>query len=253
MNSKLRDWACSFTGCDGGNINAKTWLCGIEWGFRDTHENQKKYYSSLLDEIENGKSYTNLEQFDWNSHTTDRYGKSFAKLYTAIYGDKFTAKKERLVENYNEVMNLTGDEIFKLNLYPISFNHTGNALWDEFELKKATGFESKYLFNTWCFFNRLPYFNKLREKHKPQLIIGTGVDYLRDFIMAFSGGGIDKIQTGIIKPASERNRYDRTYYWLKIDDQSILVVIPFFSGRYGLNSNHLLQEIGNRIFDIMHA
>ncbi len=28
----FKDWACSLSGCDGGNLKADTWLCGIEWG-----------------------------------------------------------------------------------------------------------------------------------------------------------------------------------------------------------------------------
>jgi hypothetical protein len=30
MNKKFQDWACSFSGCDGGNLEAGVWLCGIE-------------------------------------------------------------------------------------------------------------------------------------------------------------------------------------------------------------------------------
>ncbi|MEC4686653.1 MAG: hypothetical protein VST71_13100 [Nitrospirota bacterium] len=32
MNENMRLWACSLSGCDGGNINSDIWLCGIEWG-----------------------------------------------------------------------------------------------------------------------------------------------------------------------------------------------------------------------------
>ena len=28
----FKKWACSLSGCDGGNLMADTWLCGIEWG-----------------------------------------------------------------------------------------------------------------------------------------------------------------------------------------------------------------------------
>lgn len=30
--NNFKEWACSLSGCDGGDINADTWLCGIEWG-----------------------------------------------------------------------------------------------------------------------------------------------------------------------------------------------------------------------------
>jgi len=68
----------------------------------------------------------------------------------------------------------------------------------------------------------------------------------------FFGGSdrIDRLNTGVIKPSSEANSYDRAYYWVKLDNETTLVVIPFFSGRYGLNSNHLLQEMGERIAEL---
>ena len=48
----------------------------------------------------------------------------------------------------------------------------------------------------------------------------------------------------------------RTLYWSKVGN-SLLVVVPFFSGRFGLNSDALLQAFGSRIAnlqaDIMRA
>jgi len=92
---------------------------------------------------------------------------------------------EKKVEDYKEVARYTGDELFKLNLYPIAFDSTDLNHWHKYGLSKITGFENKYLFNTWCFFNRFPAYTNLRKKHKPDLIICTGVDYLRDFLIFF--------------------------------------------------------------------
>lgn len=39
-------------------------------------------------------------------------------------------------------------------------------------------------------------------------------------------------------------------YWTKVSDETTLVVIPFPSGRFGLNSNALLQKFGDRIREI---
>lgn len=38
----------------------------------------------------------------------------------------------------------------------------------------------------------------------------------------------------------------RTIYWTILDG-TLLVVLPFLSGRYGLNSNALLQAAGEKI------
>lgn len=241
MDHNFRKWACSFSGCDGGNVDAETWLCGIEWGGGSV---EGYYDNSLPKEISEGHFDVPLDKFDWKESIAHRYGISFAKLYMAIQGGEVT--------EYPKVAELNGKELFKLNLYPVAFDSTNHKLWHEHKLDRITGFESKYLFNIWCFFNRFPHFASLREKHKPKLIICTGIDYVKDFLMFFGGGSsVEKLQSDFIVPASETNKYNRQYYWLRLQPETLLVVIPFLSGRYGLNSNYLLQEMGNRIRMLM--
>lgn len=235
--NNVKNWICSFSGCDGGNIQADIWLCGIEWGAGS----EIGYYDKELpDEIKKGAVASGSKIYNWKESLTYPYGRSFAKLYKSIKGES--------VEDYKSVSNLPGDEIFKLNLYPIAFDSTDPKLWHQYGLSKITGFEDKNTFNTWCFFNRLPYFHKIADQHKPKLIIGTGIDYIRDFLMAFGGiNGIDELNVYTIEPQSVKNNTIRKYYWVKISEHTTLVVIPFFSGKYGLNSNYLLQEMGERI------
>ena len=241
MNENLKDWACSLSGCDGGNIDADIWLCGIEWGAGSYGD---YYEKDLPDEIKNGKVTPKMSTFDWSDSITYPYGRSFAKLYMAINDQDVVA--------YKDVSSLSGNELFKLNLYPIAFDTTDHSLWHKNKLDVITGFENKYLFNVWCFFNRFPAFSNLRETKKPKLIICTGVDYLKDFLMFFGGNeSINKLNVGSLSPESDSNSYERTYYWVILGENTLLVVIPFFSGRYGLNSNYLLQEMGRRIKNLL--
>lgn len=237
MNDNLKRWARSFSGCDGGFIKANTWLCGIEWGAGSKDD----YYEYTLPlEIKNGEVKPTTNTHDWEESISYRYGVNFAKLYTAINNGN--------VCNYKDVVSMSGNELFKLNLYPIAFDSTDHALWKKHGIDKITGFETKHLFNTWCFFNRFPFFSNLRKIHQPKLIICTGIDYLKDFLMFFGGEeSIKKLNTDTITPNSKENQHDRRYFWLKLDEDTLMIVIPFFTGRYGLNSNYLLQEMGNRI------
>lgn len=237
-NENLKKWACSFSGCDGGNIKSDIWLCGIEWGYQGTEEEKENYYQEgLRCEINKGEVKNPCENFSWKDSLTYTYGWNFAKLYKAIKGEN--------IDDYKNIEN--NEDLFRLNLYPIAFSSTDYKLWTKYDLHKTTGFEDKYLFNIWCFFNRFSFFSKIRKENNPELIICTGVDYLKDFLMCFSAENID-IQTGNIKAKSDANKTKngRTYYWVKVD-KTLLVVVPFLSGRYGLNSNHLLQEMGNKI------
>jgi len=242
----FQDWACSLSGCDGGNLEADTWLCGIEWG-GGSYDNGIYYKKHLPEEIKKGKVDLEKPLFDWKDSITYPYGRSFAKLYAAIQGKDVNTYKKLALNNCD------GSELFKLNLYPIAFDSTDETLWHKYELDKITGFDEKYLFQTWCFMNRFPAFSKLRAEKQPKLIICTGVSYLRDFFMCFGG---NKTSSGLIKydeiePLSENNKQNkRRYYWVKIDSYTTLIVIPFFSGTYGLNSNYLLTQMGNKIREL---
>lgn len=247
ITDNFRDWACSFSGCNGGNENADTWICGIEWG--GASANESAYYKEQLPrEIETGEIDHATDKYNWEEHITYRYGISVAKLYAAINGQKVNDYKKLINE---KVWN--GSELFKLNLYPIAFDSTNSELWKKNGLKEITGFDEKHLFQTWCMHNRFPKFSERRKELKPKLIICTGIGYLRDFFLCFGGdkSNADRIEYDEFMPSSETNRkHPRRYYWVKLDEDTTLVVIPFFSGSYGLNSNYLLQEMGERISKI---
>lgn len=241
VTENFKNWACSFSGCDGGNLDADICLCGIEWGSGGC--NDGIYYQELPKEIENGAVKLKNTTFDWEESTTYTYGRSYAKLYCAIMGES--------VENYKKyVKDLDGSQLFKLNLYPIAFDSTDESLWHKYNLDKVTGFNNKYLFQVRCFMNRFPFFSELRLEKKPKLIICKGINYLLDFLMFFGGyqSRDNYVYSGDIEVTSTKGTLKKKrYYWVKLDNESTLVVIPFFSGSYGLNSNVSLEEMGKKI------
>ena len=247
VDEKFKEWACSLSGCDTRNTDAKTWLCGIEWGGPDEGENGliNYYENQLPDEIAKGTYRRNDADYDWAKHQKYSFGKSVAKLYAAYRGHD-VHKYETALESFDP------SELCKMNLYPIAFRHTGGDLWHKFKFDKITKFEDKELYKIWCFFNRFPFFAELARKEKPELIICAGVSYLTDFITCFAGqdGLTEPLQVGILKPKSPNNQKDRRYYWTRLRTGTVLVVIPFFSGSNGLNSYHLLGEMGDRLNQI---
>lgn len=244
-NSGFAEWAKSFSGCDGGNPEAKTWLCGIEWGGSD--KDDVDYYRRLPEDIRKG-AVQPQSTYDWNYHLTYRYGRSFAKLYTAMQGRKVATYKES--EHYRR------NEIFKLNLYPIAFQSTDDQLWKTHGLDHVTGFAQKRLYQTWCMLHRFPFFSEQVRVYKPDVVIGTGVSYLSEFFLSFaqrmgerSAIHLEHLSSG----KKKENDPGRAFYWANISDQTTLVVLPFFSGANGLNSDELLQEAGDRIRKIVGA
>ncbi|MEA3222767.1 MAG: hypothetical protein U9P49_06340 [Thermodesulfobacteriota bacterium] len=154
----LVDWACSYSGCDGGNPKAEIWICGIEWGFakekrwdNETYEKKlNEYYKKELpEEISKGGDIPLKDKYYIRENLDYPYGINVAKLYSAIIGEK--------VGKYRDVAEKSkGSEIFRMNLYPIAFRNTDENFWKGYELDKLTGFEEKHLFKTWCFLNRFP-------------------------------------------------------------------------------------------------
>ena len=242
LNKNFIEWACSLSGCDGGSPDADIWISGIEWGFSNS-----KYYDEILpNEIKKGAHKPESEQYPWKDSFTYTYGRSVAKLYYAIKGnnlleDNLSGKKY----NYKKIADEKNNKLFKTNLYPIPFKSTDPELWKEHKLNKLTGFEEKHLFKTWCFLHRFPAISKMvsEKSPSPKLIIGTGISYLTDFFACYAGAiNIDSvINVGKLKSK------ERKYYWAKLKNGTTLVVIPFFSSQSGLNSDELLQEMGEKI------
>ncbi len=240
LDPKFIEWACSFSGCDGGNKDAEIWLSGIEWG----GSGEEYYKKELPHEISQGK-YTPSDTYKWENiyERTYTYDRNVAKLYTAIKGKSVVGYKDF-------VSKCTGDELFKLNLYPIAFRNTNYQLWKKYNLEKITGFQDKYLYQTWCFLNRFPVIrDEATAHHHPKVIIGTGISYLTDFLFCFAGEKSYIQRETIPVDNSSANKYERHYYWAKFNSGTTLFVIPFFSGQYGLNSNELIEKMGTIIKD----
>lgn len=242
LEQNFVDWACSLSGCDGGNPDAPVWISGIEWGFEEQkgeEGSRERYYAvNLKKEIERG-AFTPKDRYDWNHNNTYRFGKSVAKLYTAIKGLE--------VQNYlNEIKKFSENDLFKLNLYPIAFSNTDEKLWKDYKLAETTGFEHKYLFKTWCAQHRFPAISKIVAEKKPKLIIGVGVSYLTDFFLCFAGS------SDVRSTIKQINITDRIkLYYAKLGCDTTLVVVPFFSSQSGLNSNDLLSQTGKEIRKIV--
>lgn len=244
LSNNFKKWACSFSGCDGGVKDKSIWFSGIEWGI--AIEDEDEYYKvKLLEEMRIGE-YTPKEIYNHEEHLGYQFGVKMAKLYSVVKGYE--------IEKYKEIAKEMEDDVFKVNLYPISFNNDSNELWEKYGLSEITGLESKLIYRTWCFLHRFPWISKQVEVSKPKVIICTGVSYLTDFVVCFAGKeGVENIHKISIKPQSEKNGRVRYMYWAKLnnDSNTILIVLPFFGGVNGLNSDYLIQEYGKKIGELM--
>ena len=238
---KLERWVKSWAGCDGGNLDAPIWFCGIEWGAGD----ESYYKNDLPKQMEHG-SVPLAGKYDWKgtiSGTTggeSSFGRGVAKLYSAIRTPEIK-DQSKAIEGY------TGGEILKLNLYPIKFRNTDPALWQRCGMPELTGFSDKGLFREWCKHFRFAFFNTLVAEHKPKVVVGVGASYLGDYIAAFGGGLLpnSKLEAIHLRESDDAGR-ERTMYTIEIG-HSLLAVVPFFSSQRGLNSQALIEKAGGEI------
>ena len=260
MNENFNNWAKSFSGCDGGNIEASIWVSGIEWGFgKERNENEKeyeeklkKYYETdLVAEIHKG-SVSVPKIYNFKESLKYKFGEVLAKLLFAIMGKN--------VSGFREIANFSGQEIFKLNLYPIAFPKSDeslhNEIWKKYKLNSFTGIKNDRNYKFWCFYNRFPFLLEQlilsKKGTKSKLIICTGTDSIHNYCSTFI---LDKynldINEEVIKVQTVNgNDNSKKMFWI-MDNNNLIVIVPFFSGRNGLNSDILIEKFGKRIKDIL--
>lgn len=252
---KFKDWARSFSVCDGGNPKGD-WFCGIEFGMGDVGQGKKLspkeyeervydyYHLDLKNEIEKG-AFTPDPTFDLKNNLTYQFGLKLGKLYTVVKG-----RDPQDVWDFAEKSK--HDELFKVNLYPIPFADTSHTYWEKYKLEELTRFSTKQTYITWCALNRFPAFAEKVKENSPGLIVCCGVSYLTEFFMCFAGvGGSAHINYEKIKSDDGK---ERDMYWARInDDKTLLVVTPFFGGPSGLNSDSLIKKFGERIKGLLEA
>jgi len=248
INNDFIKWAQSFSGCDGGNINGKIWLCGIEWGGGDySIELDFQKETLLMNSSIPHRTPEDRNKILRNENRRSTYDINAYKLLSVIHEEKslkmidYRAWVNR-VKPFEE-----NSDYFKLNLYPISFKTTNDALWNE-NWKQKTGIENKYLYRLSCWKYRFPIFKELVNTYNPQLILCVGKSYTTDYLLAFEG--LEKINfSGNIKTESIEND---ELLWLNINNnQTILCITPFLTNAGNLVGNDKISKFGIKISEIL--
>jgi len=236
-NKKLEEWANSFSGCDGGDINSDVWLCGIEWGYTNTTDkDREEYYEKTLPTwIKKGKEKLNTDYNFFEDKESDGTEYPFNLAFKKIF---FSIQKELNFPN----------KLLKLNLSPIPFNKDNDKLWTQ-PIQEATNFETKESFMKYII--NLNRFTKIRDKYKPKLIFCIGNGRRTEFVNTFFGKYNLKLQGATIRPdINEKNQNNRYIYYAKYDN-TLFVVTPFSTNSNGLNSDFLKEEVAKKIIKLL--
>lgn len=238
-------WAAqNFSGCDGSNVKAPVWVCGIEWGAGKASEDETvKEYAKYKDQIAKNEVEA-IGIYEWEKQREHQYSFKFEKLYAVISG--------QIIDDVNErKIKYTGNEVLKLNLYPIFFRDTSPEYWKRYNLEEITGFKNKDLYMKWCHINRAHFFRNLVKKNKPKLIICCGLSYADAFLNAFVPQE-DNFQYIVSAETFSVNKnngvVERYCYYTKTKDETHIFIVPFFGYyKHSLNSDELIQKLGELI------
>lgn len=276
VNEKFATWATSFSGCDGGDLNAPIWFCGIEDGIDpnnavaiDKSLDMNEWMKDVSDWNKSGpKGISEAERESFFKKSP--YDQNVLKLHAAIFGEfvkdgddglfKINGSFDRLDKSSPRCLSYANEHrayaklpkhhdrsIFKLNLYPIPFQNTDKKHWNE-KHTEVTGFQNKEAYKDWCSWKRFEMICKWRKSTPTRkTIICTGTENLTEYLLAF---GWDQtvetftkclyaLKASLERPAENKNI---ECYHLNIDD-ALIVVIPFLRN-YRLNSHEDIVAVG---------
>lgn len=266
-------WAKSFSGCDGGDLNAPIWFCGIENGANKSDQ-KKREKQTKEDFLEKWK----IEVDDWKKlqcpkgisdrkefFSNNPYDQKVLKLHASMFHEldekgKFVFDDIDKYKNSNDVPDFlayankyqmygnsstSNRSVFKLNLFPLAFNSTDHGK-DWSAEARATGLDDAS-YHKYCRDHRFSQIKKWVLDNSPvrKLIICTGKTYEKDFVMAFIGE-----QTGR-KEIDWNNGSKKLILHTGTSDSSPMLIITPFLGfwRHCLNKDSEIAKVGRAIRD----
>jgi hypothetical protein len=146
-------------------------------------------------------------------------------------------------------VKLYGDkDVFKANLYPVALPNHNDTEWEKYQLANYTGLSTKDEYRKFCAKHRFPFFRAELNEHQPKLALCMGTSYVSQFHRCFSADSSrSKLNNERFYDNAQTNKRVRNFYWQWLNKDTLFVVTPFPLNASGLNSDDLLQQVGDRI------
>jgi len=219
VSKDFEDYALSYSGHNGGDINGKYWFCGIEPG------------AELLD-FQNIKPITEIPD---------------CNLYNSW---QISHKVAHLIRDINP--KLPKDATYKeagwffANLYPLAFPKFENAYWKN-EHTDYTGFFTKDEYKIWCQKYRFLELRKMIQSGQSKTIVCSGTGCRNDFLLAFYPQ--DKIRyilfsknRNIVNISNGNKPKNIEIIDVNSDNVMKIIITPFF-GQWGMNNTEEIKKI----------
>lgn len=223
-----------FDGCDndrpGSPESPAIWVFGIEPG------------DSITDRLARSKANTKLNPSTEQGYSIARqmkwpFNQKAFKLLAAIEGETdykaFATKTQPFVEG--------SEGYFKGNIYPCACNNV--AEWSSETADEVGGSKDAYV--QWCNEHRIPVIHSWVKKYRPKVFIGVGASYRTIFSKAVFGHEVEFEEIQIPGKSQVKTLYSHMANGFR------LVVVPHFSGPYGMNCNRSIQGAGHYIASLI--
>jgi len=225
----FRDWALSeFSGCDGGDSLAKTWVLGVEHGRSAAERSDQP--------IED-------DGYPISRQQTYRFNRQVFKLLTAIEGGDVTDWHSFAERDQPFVRGSRG--YFKGNLY--AYPCHDDVAWSD-AAQSETGFSSKERYRAWCRNHRFPAVEQWIARAEPDLVIATGISRRAEFLsVVFQREFVRMEEHHVDVPGRLRRFFSASH------KGRLLVVVPHLSGSRLFAANATLQAVGRQIAALKRA
>lgn len=238
---QFREYVASFAGMDGGNPNAKFWICGIEHGgeverFKFQPEGKLGAWSTER------KSECGARRWQY----WQRLSKLIVHTANAVHGGAAASLGSDWKKYLEQCLHSETGWDLKLNLYPIPSSCVADDAWahafrDEHLLR------SKASYQGFCRQHRFPKLASMVLEHVPRVIMCTGTTFKAEFAEAF-GFAVDDASFRAVPLETKFSRGQTCNLLVNEAHRAglevTLVVVPFPGRPFGLTSNAMLEEAG---------
>lgn len=239
---QFKEIACSFYGCDGGNLDSDFWFCGLEWGGDisqikalvrfDDPDREHGYLA------EDGKTLNFCENISWTrsfkgAHT-NQYNETICKFLNKFQIQTTINDYENFIKENEILFNTESGIGFKMNMFLIN-SPKHDSEWEEKHIR-ITGFHNRNDYQKWCVQGeRAIFFQNLIREHQPKYLICTGITSANHFL-DFFGCQVD--------PQHAENDDVRIVFSQIPNTKTNIIIVPFFGFRaYSINTEEKLDSL----------
>lgn len=242
----------SFFGMDGGNPHAPLWICGIEHGGKadGSTEFQAEEEPGAWDSDRRQACAAEIRKWPYWRNLSKVIVQTAREAIQPPSADSVPIPSWRTYRDH--YLHSPEGWDFKLNLFPLNCSSLSAPEWLEQHGHQPLLSEIPTYRQLCREGGRFDFIRGQAKHFRPKLILGTGVQFRKDFARAFGFEHCEEREVRVSTNGATRTLY--VYQHREADGTTAtLVVCPFPGSPLGLNSNALLNALGRELARYLRA